>query len=148
MSANVFTKWELSREVSFLIFDAMDVETIFGQIVAKANHYQAVPGKDGTKRIIKDEKIRAYEQSFREQCKVYRDRKIEGRFILYVRVYHSSERYDLDNALKTLLDCLQDVGAIKNDNKCFKIIAEKAIDQKNPRIQFALMEINEQKTLF
>ena len=42
----------------------MEVEVIHGQIIAKANHYQAVPGKSGTKRIIKDEKIRAYEHSF------------------------------------------------------------------------------------
>lgn len=126
----------------------MEVETIYGQIIAKANHYQAVPGKDGTKRIIKDEKIRAYEENFREQCKVYRGKNIKGRFILFVRVYHASEKYDLDNSLKTLLDCLQDVGAIKNDNRCFKIVAEKAIDQIHPRVQFALQEINEQKTLF
>ena len=46
----------------------MEVETIHGQIIAKANHYQAVPGKFGAKRIIKDEKIRAYERSFMEQC--------------------------------------------------------------------------------
>ena len=50
----------------------MEVEIIHGQIVAKANHYQAVPGKFGKKRIIKDEVIRAYERSFIEQCKVYR----------------------------------------------------------------------------
>ena len=30
----------------------MEIETINGQIIAKANHYQAVPGKFGTKRII------------------------------------------------------------------------------------------------
>lgn len=45
----------------------MEVETIHGQIIAKANHYQAVPGKFGAKRIIKDEKIRAYERSFMGQ---------------------------------------------------------------------------------
>ena len=33
----------------------MEVEVIHGQIIAKANHYQAVPGKFGQKRIIKDE---------------------------------------------------------------------------------------------
>ena len=38
----------------------MEIETIYGQVIAKANHYQAVPGKFGTKRIIKDEKIRTY----------------------------------------------------------------------------------------
>lgn len=41
----------------------MEVEVIHGQIIAKANHYQAVPGKSGAKRIIKDGKIRAYERA-------------------------------------------------------------------------------------
>lgn len=45
----------------------MEIETIHGQIIAKANHYQTVPGKGGTKRIIKDEKIRAYERTFIQQ---------------------------------------------------------------------------------
>ena len=48
----------------------MEVEVIHGQIIAKANHYQAVPGKGDTKRIIKDGKIRAYERNFMEQCKM------------------------------------------------------------------------------
>ncbi len=64
----------------------MITETIYGQIVAKANHYQAVPGKNGTKRIIKDEVIRAYERSFIAQCKTYRDRRISSRFRLFVKV--------------------------------------------------------------
>ena len=111
-----------------LIFDAMEVEVIHGQIVAKANHYQAVPGKFGKKRIIKDEVIRAYEHSFVEQCKVYRNRRIATRFRLFVRVWHSSVKFDLDNSLKTLLDCLQMVGAITDDNLCFQIEAEKHLD--------------------
>jgi len=49
----------------------MIIETIYGQIVAKANHYMSVPGKGGAKRIIKDEVIRAYERNFIKQCKTY-----------------------------------------------------------------------------
>lgn len=131
-----------------LIFDAMEVEVIHGQIVAKANHYQAVPGKFGKKRIIKDEVIRAYEHSFIEQCKMYRNRRIATRFRLFVRVWHSSVKFDLDNSLKTLLDCLQMVGAITDDNLCFQIEAEKHLDKYHPRIEFALLEVNEQKQLF
>ena len=58
----------------------MEIETIYGQVIAKANHYQAVPGKFGTKRIIKDEKIRAYEHSFIQQCRIYRNKGISSRF--------------------------------------------------------------------
>lgn len=127
----------------------MDVEIIHGQILAKANHYQqAVPGKFGTKRIIKDEKIRTYERSFAQQCKIYRNRGISSRFRLFVRVFHSSVRFDLDNSLKTLLDCLQMVGAITDDKLCFQIEAEKKIDKYHPRIEFAILEVNEQKQLF
>lgn len=124
------------------------IETIYGQIIAKANHYQAVPGKFGKKRIIKDEKIRAYERAFMEQCKIYRNKRISSRFRLFVRVYHSSVRFDLDNSLKTLLDCLQMVGAIEDDKLCFQIEAEKKIDKYHPRVEFALLEVNEQKQIF
>lgn len=122
----------------------MEIETIYGQVIAKANHYQAVPGKFGTKRIIKDEKIRTYECSFAQQCKIYRNRGISSRFRLFVR----SVRFDLDNSLKTLLDCLQMVGAITDDKLCFQIEAEKKIDRYHPRIEFAILEVNEQKQLF
>lgn len=110
----------------------MEVETIYGQIIAKANHYQAVPGKGDTKRIIKDGKIRAYERSFISQCRIYKNKGISSRFRLFVRVWHSSVRFDLDNSLKTLLDCLQMVGAITDDNLCFQIEAEKHLDKYHP----------------
>lgn len=126
----------------------MEIETIFGQIVGKANHYQAVPGRNGERRIIKDDKIRAYERSFMEQCTKYRNRRISSRFRLFVRVWHSSIRFDLDNSLKTLLDCLQMVEAITDDKLCFQIEAEKHIDKYHPRIEFALLDVNEQKSLF
>lgn len=126
----------------------MEIEVIHGQIIAKANHYQAVPGKGGTKRIIKDEKIRAYEKSFIQQCSTYKGRRITSRFRLFVRVFHSSVRFDLDNSLKTLLDCLQMVGAIEDDKLCFQIEAEKRIDKYHPRIEFAILEVNEQKNIF
>lgn len=107
----------------------MEIEVIHGQIIAKANHYQAVPGKYGVKRIIKDEKIRAYERTFMEQCEKYKNKRISSRFRLFVKVFHSSVRFDLDNSLKTLLDCLQMVGAIEDDKLCFQIEAEKRIDK-------------------
>ena len=126
----------------------MEIEVIRGQIVGKSNHYQAVPGRGGTKRIIKDGKIRAYEHSFMQQCRIYRNRGISSRFRLFVRVFHSSVRFDLDNSLKTLLDCLQMVGAITDDKLCFQIEAEKRIDKYDPRVEFGILEVNEQKQLF
>lgn len=82
--------------------------------------------------------MRAYERSFMEQCRIYKDRLINCHFTLYVAVYESSVRYDLDNALKTLLDCLQMVKAIADDNLCRKIVAEKRIDKYRPRVVFGI----------
>lgn len=123
----------------------MEKEVIYGQIVGKANNYMVVPDGNG-KRIIKNEKIRAYERNFAKQCKIYANKRISSRFHLFVKVYNTSNRFDLDNALKTLADCLQYVGAITNDNLCTKIVAEKILDVRNPRVEF--MIVNEQPTLF
>ena len=119
---------------------AFDTETIFGQIVSKANNYEVGNNKHGNRYIIKSERLREYERSFYRQCKVYKNRLINGKFCLHVSVFESSIRYDLDNALKTLLDCLQMVGAITNDNLCTKIIAEKRLDKHKPRVTFGIQE--------
>lgn len=116
----------------------MEKEIIYGQIIAKANHYQAVPDHKGGRRIIKDNVIRAYEKSFCQQCKLYKDKGINSPFTLRVKVFHSSQRFDIDNSLKTLLDCLQYVHAITDDKLCYKIVAEKAIDKYRPRVVFAI----------
>ena len=79
----------------------MERETIYGQVVSKANNYEIGNDKHGQRYIIKSEAMRAYERNFMNQCKVYKDRLINCHFTLYVAVYESSVRYDLDNALKT-----------------------------------------------
>lgn len=124
----------------------MITEIIWGQPIGKANNYQAVPDGQGGKRIIKNEKIRAYERSFNEQCKIYRDRGISCPFRLHITVYESSNAYDLDNCLKTVLDCLQYAGAITNDNLCVGISATKRIDREHPRIEYGIEEL--EPTLF
>ena len=118
----------------------MERETIYGQVVSKANNYEVGNDKHGGRYIIKSEAIRAYERSFIEQCQVYKDRMIDCHFTLYVAVYESSVRYDLDNALKTILDCLQMAKAITDDNLCRKIVAEKRVDKHRPRIVYAIQE--------
>lgn len=116
----------------------METETILGQVIGKANNYQAVPDKDGKRRIIKTDKLRRYEQSFIKQCKLYKGKQICTPFALNVVVYFATTKNDLDNALKTLLDCLQYVGAITNDCFCCKINAEKRTDKERPRIEFSI----------
>lgn len=116
----------------------METETILGQVIGKANNYQAVPDKDGKRRIIKTDKLRRYESSFIKQCKLYKGKQINTPFALNVVVYFATTKNDLDNALKTLLDCLQYVGAITNDCFCCKINAEKRTDKERPRIEFSI----------
>lgn len=116
-----------------------EVEVILGQIVAKANNYQAVPDGSGGRRMIKNSKVRAYEQSFIRQCRVYAGRKINRPFELVVIVYYRHNNFDLDNSLKTLLDCLQYAGAITNDNLCRRIVADKRIDPQRPRVEFSII---------
>lgn len=117
-------------------------ETIFGQVVSKANNYQ-VGDSGGSKHIMKSPEIRAYEKSFLKQCSIYKGRLINCRFTLYLRVFERSNAYDLDNALKTILDCLQYAKAITNDNLCIKIVAEKYINPRQPRIEYAIQPIIE-----
>ena len=123
----------------------MKRETIFGQCLAKANHYLAVPGQGG-RRIIKDNQLRAYEKSFKSQCRIYRNKGINKPFRLVIDVFHGSNRFDLDNSLKTILDLLQDVRAITNDNLCVGIDATKHVDRTNPRVVFGIEEL--EPTLF
>ena len=116
-------------------------ETILGQVVSKANNYLSVPASNGERRIIKSERMRAYENSFALQCQLYRDKNIDRPFKLHIIVFESTWSYDLDNALKGVLDNLQYCHAITNDNLCVAINARKAIDRQNPRIVYAIEEL-------
>ena len=119
----------------------MEREVIYGQVVAKANHYTVAMNRgSGERHIILDEAYRAYQRSFISQCQIYKDRLIDCPFILHVHVWHSSIRFDLDNSLKTLLDLLQDVHAIRDDNLCVGIMATKHVDKWRPRVEFAIYE--------
>lgn len=111
-------------------------QTIHGLIPSKSNGYVITAN-----RLIKSAAVRKYEEKFYIQCHHYRNKNIEGYFELHAKVFFSSERSDLDGCFKLLLDCLQKAKAIKNDNRCTKIIAEKFLDKANPRIEFMLKEI-------
>ena len=115
----------------------MDKQVIFGTVPSKSNNYMVVH-----KGLIKTKALRAYEDSFYMQCNLYRNRNIEGRFEFYIDVFYPSDRSDLDNSLKICLDALQHIKAIKNDNKCTKIVAQKFIDKVNPRIEFSIVPVN------
>jgi Holliday junction resolvase RusA-like endonuclease len=118
------------------------VQTIIGKCPSKSNCYKIITlGKHAS--LAKTKVLSDYEKSFYLQCNHYRNVEISGLFEIKLSVYNESNRADLDNALKIILDCLQKVKAIKNDNNCIRILAEKFVDKNNPRIEFTLKEINQ-----
>lgn len=120
-----------------------DVEVIRGQIPSKSNCYISVGG-----RIVKAEKVRAYERSFAAQCKKYAGKQINRPFTLIAVVYYRNGLYDLDGSFKCLLDCLEYVGAIVNDNLCTRICADKIVDPHDPRVEFSIIPDKPQPSLF
>ena len=116
-----------------------DHQIIYGQPPSKSNSYKIITIA-GHSRLGKTEATKRYEQSFFMQCSL-RKREISKRFKLTIDVYFASDRPDLDNSLKSTLDCLQSCGAIKNDRLCAEIHARKLIDKMNPRIEFDIEEL-------
>ena len=112
--------------------------TIKGTVPSKSNCYKVI--KLGNKFSLgKSKALKDYEKSFFIQLPpALRGLMIDGYFELYIDVFYPSQRSDLDNSLKGVLDCLQMTKTIKNDNKCVKIVAQKAVDKDQPRIIFEI----------
>lgn len=115
-------------------------QVIFGNPPSKSNCYKIIT-LNGHGSLCKTAALKKYENDFFIQCNKYRNKNIEGYFELYVSAFYPSQRSDLDNALKAILDCLQKCKAIKDDRKCVKIVAEKYLDKANPRIEFYLLPV-------
>lgn len=115
-------------------------QIIHGQVPSKSNCYKIVT-ISGHGSIAKQASLKLYEKSFYLQCSVYRNRMIKGFFELEIDVYNGSQRPDLDNAFKIVMDCLQSCKAIENDRNCVKIVAQKFVDKNNPRIEFTIKEV-------
>jgi Holliday junction resolvase RusA-like endonuclease len=61
---------------------------------------------------------------------------------LTARFFRSTKRKaDLDNMVKALLDSAQDARLIRDDNHIEIIVASKAIDRAEPRVEFELTRI-------
>lgn len=112
-----------------------EVITIFGQVPAKANNYQVTANG-----IVKGSIVKAYEKAAILQLNArWHYGTITERFTLQIDIYYASERYDLDNSLKTFLDILQYAKIIANDSQCYHIEAHKHIDKRAPRVCFRLI---------
>lgn len=120
-------------------------QIILGQVPSKSNCYRIITarGTDGKTHgsIAKTDALKLYEKSFYLQCNRYRNKNIVGLFEIVVDVYNGSQRNDLDNAMKAILDCLQSCKAIKDDRNCIKITAQKFVDKANARIEFEIIEV-------
>lgn len=124
-------------------------QIILGEVPSKSNSFKIITfkkkgGGPGHSSIAKTDELKAYEKSFALQCNLYRNKCITGWFELYINVYFPDNRKDLDNALKASIDCMGQVGAFSNDRYCKKIVAEKHFDEKNPRIEFVIIPLQEQ----
>lgn len=115
-------------------------QTIYGQPPSKSNSYRIVR-INGVSAIRKTDAVEQYEQNFYIQLGQYKNLNITGFFELHIRCYFRSLSSDLDGAFKVILDTLQTAHAIKNDNRCTRIVADKFVDKLNPRIEFRLVEV-------
>ena len=111
-------------------------QVILGQPPSKSNAYRIIT-IHGHGSLAKTQATKKYEESFFMQCGI-RNANIDKRFKLTMDVYFSSDRPDLDNSCKVVLDSLQQCHAIKNDRLCSEIHARKLIDKDNPRIEFVI----------
>jgi len=124
--------------------DFLPKQIILGNVPSKSNCYKIItfkskdPEKAGHASLGKTPALIQYEKDFFIQCNRYRSLGLDEYFEFYMAVYYPSQRSDLDNSLKVVLDCLQKVGAIRNDNKCTRIVVDKFLDKNNPRVEFVI----------
>jgi Holliday junction resolvase RusA-like endonuclease len=113
--------------------------TILGQVPSKSNGY-----KIGNNRLYKSRELKEYEERFLWQNAVAKYKStetIKEKFAIEIFVYFQSNRSDLDNSAKIILDCLQNCKVIENDRLCHRLIMHKFIDKDNPRIEFEISKL-------
>lgn len=115
--------------------------TITGNTPSKSNCYKIITlGRSAS--LAKTKALKEYEDNFFIQLPPsLRNLDISGYFEFEIDVFYPSQRADLDNSLKVVLDCLQKTKTIRNDNKCVRIVANKALDKDKPRIEFKIKEL-------
>ena len=110
---------------------------VLGNTPSKSNCYKIIKlGRHSS--LAKTSALKKYEDSFYMQVGKGRGEMIDEYFEFEMDVYYPSNRSDLDNSLKVVLDCLQKAKVIKNDNKCVQIFTRKFVDKNNPRIEFKI----------
>lgn len=110
--------------------------TIRGTVPSKSNGYKIIT-IGGHSSLGKTAALKRYEADFFAQCK-HRGAMVDEYFTIHLDVFYPSKVADLDNSLKTILDCLQYCKVIKNDRKCVGIVARRFVDKADPRVEITL----------
>tara|TARA_R100001244_G_scaffold9958_5_gene11995 strand:- start:3579 stop:3989 length:411 start_codon:yes stop_codon:yes gene_type:complete len=109
-----------------------------GECVSKANSRRLVSIK-GKPRFIKSAKALTFVKDVQAQAKKLNP-LLEGNLEGVIKIYYSSRRPDLDPSL--VMDALEGVW-YKNDRQFKRLVLEKYLDKKNPRVEVFIREIND-----
>tara|TARA_R110000765_G_C18804348_1_gene593992 strand:- start:167 stop:577 length:411 start_codon:yes stop_codon:yes gene_type:complete len=109
-----------------------------GECVSKANSRRLVTIK-GKPRFIKSAKALIFVKDVQAQAKKLNP-LLEGNLEGVIKIYYSSRRPDLDPSL--VMDALEGVW-YKNDRQFKRLVLEKYLDKKNPRVEVFIREIND-----
>lgn len=113
---------------------------IQGNVPSKSNCYKIIR-INGNSDLCKQPRLKQYEKDFFIQCP-YRGLHYNGYFKIDMKVFYPSQRSDLDNSLKIVLDCLQKpCYMLENDNKCVEIHVTKHLDKEHPRIELEITPV-------
>ena len=136
---------EMSQHISNQLFGPKHAQVILGNTPSKSNCYRIItfrskdPNKhSGHASLAKTTELKKYEEQFYIQCNKYRNANIDEYFKFEMDVYYPTQRSDLDNSLKVVLDCLQKIGAISNDSLCTELHVRKFLDKNKPRVEFTI----------
>ena len=117
--------------------------TIKGNPPSKSNCYRAGAMKGAKPRpyIYKAKGLKDYEKAFALQ--VPDNCKIVAAYEMRVTIicYFDSRRPDLDNAAKSILDCLQLSEVIKDDRSVMELVMYKKLSKENPRVEISIKKI-------
>ena len=116
-------------------------QQIYGECVSKANSRRLVHIK-GKARFIKSEKALLFVKDLQAQAKKIKpllSKDLEGK----IKIYYSSRRPDLDPSL--VMDALEGIW-YENDRQFKRLILEKYLDKKNPRVEVFVREIDWDET--
>ena len=113
---------------------------VYGSVPSKSNSYK-LGVKNGKPIMFKSKMLTQYEKNFYLQTPATaRDKMLSGLLAVYLNGYYTSNRLDLDNSAKILLDCMEAAKIFKNDNQVTSLFMNKFVDNINPRVEIAVME--------